>query len=72
MLCEIVKKHPDYYLDEIAGEMIRMSGKEVSIPTLWRSLKYCGITRKKVCDICYKFYHFLKKIEESKIIHKNL
>jgi hypothetical protein len=55
MLCKIVKEHPDYYLDEIAGEMFRKSGKEVSIPTLWRSLKYCGITRKKVCDICYKF-----------------
>ena len=24
------------------------TGKLVSIPTLWRSLQYCGITRKKV------------------------
>ena len=22
MLCKIVKEHPDYYLDEIVGEMI--------------------------------------------------
>lgn len=28
--------------------MIKETGKEVSISTLWRSLKYCGITRKKV------------------------
>jgi len=35
-------------LDEIVGEMIDKTGKDVSIPTLWRSLKFCGITRKKV------------------------
>ena len=29
-------------------EMARRTGKEVSITTVWRSLKYCGITRKKV------------------------
>jgi hypothetical protein len=28
--------------------MIKKTGKEVSITTLWRSLRYCGITRKKV------------------------
>jgi len=28
--------------------MTRKTGKEVSISTLWKSLKYCGITRKKV------------------------
>jgi hypothetical protein len=35
-------------LDEIVKEMIRRTNKEVSMPTLWRSLKFCGITRKKV------------------------
>jgi len=30
------------------------TGKRVAMPTLWRALKYLGITRKKVnfCDIC--------------------
>ncbi|CAB4442600.1 unnamed protein product, partial [Rhizophagus irregularis] len=48
ILREIIKEHPDYYLDEIVGEMTRKTGKEVSISTLWKSLKYCGITRKKL------------------------
>ena len=57
MLCKIVKEHPDYYLDEIVGEMINKTGKEVSIPTLWRSLKYCEITRKKVVTFAISFIY---------------
>ena len=38
----------DWYLDELVSEMEVLTEKEVSIPTLWRSLHYCGITRKKV------------------------
>jgi hypothetical protein len=47
-LREIVHDHVDYYLDEYIEEMQARTGKRVSIPTLWRSLAYCGITRKKV------------------------
>lgn len=28
--------------------MAQRMGKIVSVPTLWRSLNFCGITRKKV------------------------
>jgi transposase len=44
----MVKEKPDMYLDEMVVEMKRRTNKEVSISTLWRSLKYCGITHKKV------------------------
>jgi hypothetical protein len=38
----------DLYLDEMVSEMEILTGKKVSVPTLWRSLHFCGITRKKV------------------------
>ncbi|CAG8752389.1 26696_t:CDS:2 [Gigaspora margarita] len=43
----IIKENSDWYLDEIVQEMEVRSGKHVSVSTLWRSLIYCGITRKK-------------------------
>ncbi|PKY45513.1 hypothetical protein RhiirA4_460120 [Rhizophagus irregularis] len=42
-----MKEHAYYYLDEIVGEINRETDKEVSTSTLRRSLKYCGIARKK-------------------------
>jgi len=48
-LQDIIQEKVDYYLDELIYEMEKKTGKLVSIPTLWRSLQYCGITRKKVC-----------------------
>ncbi|CAB4440356.1 unnamed protein product [Rhizophagus irregularis] len=48
ILRSIVQKNVDWYLDEIVHEMEVQSGKHVSISTLWRSLVYCGIIRKKV------------------------
>ncbi|CAB4442179.1 unnamed protein product [Rhizophagus irregularis] len=47
----IVQTNADLYLGEIIQEMEVQSGKHVSIPTLWRSLAYCGITRKKLHKI---------------------
>jgi hypothetical protein len=47
-LQELVKEKVDWYLDELVGELELQTGKLVSIPTLWRSLVYCGISRKKV------------------------
>ena len=49
----IVQTNADLYLSEIVQEMEVQSGKHVSIPTLWRSLVYCGITRKKVFILFY-------------------
>ncbi|PKC59263.1 hypothetical protein RhiirA1_493348 [Rhizophagus irregularis] len=48
VLRDIVHEHVDYYLDEYIEEMQARTGKRVSVSTLWRSLAYCGITRKKV------------------------
>ncbi|CAB4403318.1 unnamed protein product [Rhizophagus irregularis] len=50
ILQELVKEKVDWYLDELVEELELQTGKRVSIPTLWRSLIYCGISRKK-------FYH---------------
>ena len=61
----MIKEVPDLYLDEIAAKMTLRTGKSVSIATIWRALKYCGITHKKVClsfifvnniKIIYLFY----------------
>ena len=48
VLKSLVEQKMDWYLDEWVSEMEKLTGKTVSIPTLWRSLKYCGVTRKKV------------------------
>ena len=45
---ELIKEKVDWFLDELVYEMAQRTGKVVSVPTLWRSLKFCGITRKKV------------------------
>jgi len=44
----MIKEKPDIYLDEMVIEMKRRTNKEVSVSTIWRYLKYCGITHKKV------------------------
>ena len=48
ILKNLVKEKVDWYLDEMIYEMERLTGKRASISTLWRSLQYLGITRKKV------------------------
>ena len=48
MLKQLVADKVDWYLDELVSEMEVLTGKNVSVPTLWRSLRFCGITRKKV------------------------
>jgi hypothetical protein len=47
-LRKLVEDKVDWYLDELVGELELQTRKLVSIPTLWRSLVYCGISRKKV------------------------
>ena len=44
----MVNDKVDWYLDELVYEMEQRTGKLVSLPTLWRSLQFCGITRKKI------------------------
>ena len=38
----------DWYLDELVSEMEILTGKKVSVLTLWQSLHFCGSTQKKV------------------------
>jgi hypothetical protein len=48
LLRSLVGEKVDWYLDELVYEMECLTGKRASIATLWRSLQYLGITRKKV------------------------
>lgn len=48
ILIQLINERKDWFLDELVVEMAKRTSKVVSIPTLWRSLDYCGITRKKV------------------------
>ena len=63
----MVKDKVDWYLDELVGELELQTGKLVSIPTLWRSLVYCGISRKKVSfsqtfsELYYLLYIYIWK-----------
>lgn len=51
MLKRLVSEKVDWYLDELLIEMEMRTNKRLSISSLWRSLKYCGISRKKVAKI---------------------
>lgn len=48
ILQSLIRDKVNWYLDELAYEMENLTGKRASISTLWRSLNYLGITRKKV------------------------
>lgn len=48
ILRNLVREKVDWYLDELVYEMEFLTGKRASITSLWRSLHYLGITRKKV------------------------
>ncbi|KAJ7601842.1 Homeodomain-like protein [Mycena rosella] len=48
-LTGLVRHSPDVYLDELREMLEETRGSEVSEATIWRSLKRCGFTMKKVC-----------------------
>ena len=48
ILRNLITEKVDWYLDELVYEMECLTGKRASIAALWRSLRYLGITRKKV------------------------
>lgn len=62
ILRELVEDKVDWYLDELVGELELQTGKLVSVATLWRSLVYCGISRKKVSLVYYRFIFFLSRL----------
>jgi len=61
----------DLYLDELVLEMEMLTGKKVSVPTLWRSLHFCGITRKKVnitvVELLYIIYLYIYFLTNYKL-----
>lgn len=61
ILQNLIRDKVNWYLDELVSEMENLTGKRASIATLWRSLHYLGITRKKVLKILI----FRKKLETA-------
>src|SRR3989337_4536210 len=53
VLRNLVAEKVDWYLDELIYEMECLTEKRASVATLWRSLQYLGITRKKVNYFIY-------------------
>ncbi|KAJ7194797.1 hypothetical protein GGX14DRAFT_377632 [Mycena pura] len=60
-LTGVVRHSPDVYLDELRELLEETRGSEVSEATIWRSLKRCGFTMKKVCTM-KAFTHILADI----------
>ncbi|CAG8787541.1 32896_t:CDS:2, partial [Gigaspora margarita] len=48
ILKQLVYKKVDWYLNELVYEMERITRKCAMVASLWWSLRYCGITRKKL------------------------
>ena len=50
VLQQLVREKFDWYLDELVEEMEKRTGKcvSVSVPMLWHSLAFCGISGKRV------------------------
>jgi transposase len=59
-LRNLITEKVDWYLDELVYKMECLTGKRASISTLWRSLQYLGITRKKVNIYFISYYEYLK------------
>ena len=47
----LVEQRNDIYLDELQSTIQAMTGKEASIPTIWRALESMGISNKRVSCI---------------------
>jgi hypothetical protein len=45
----IIERKPDIYLDEIAEELFNLHRIDISLPTVYRTMKEAGLTHKKVC-----------------------
>ncbi|GBC01913.1 hypothetical protein RclHR1_43870001, partial [Rhizophagus clarus] len=56
----LITEKVDWFLDKLVYKMARRTGKIVSILTLWRSLSFCGITRKKLQKAEMNFLEILQ------------
>ena len=57
LLRNLIIEKVDWYLNELVYEMECLTGKKASVTTLWRSLQYLGITRKKVKQFYLLVYY---------------
>ncbi|CAB5379810.1 unnamed protein product [Rhizophagus irregularis] len=62
-----MKDKVNWYLDELVGELEQQTGKLVSISTLWQSLVYCEISRKKLHQAAYKRNELLRSTFIAKV-----
>ncbi len=62
VLRNLIIEKVDWYLDKLVYEMECLTGKRASIATLWRSLQYLGITRKKVSHFIYFICRYIINI----------
>lgn len=51
----LIDRSPDIYLDEIQTQLYEQHGIDVSLSTVWRTLKRLGITSKKVRSSFLRF-----------------
>ncbi|GES92103.1 hypothetical protein RCL_jg28538.t1 [Rhizophagus clarus] len=75
ILRNLIKDKVNWYLDKLTHEMENLTGKRASISTLWRSLHYLEITRKKLQKEAYERSkiiraHYLSVIGESYILNQ--
>jgi transposase len=47
-MLSLIERSPDIFLDEIQDQLFEQHELEVSLSTIWRTLKRLGITSKKV------------------------
>lgn len=47
----LIEHSPDMFLDEIQDELHEQHGLDISLSTIWRTLKRLGIESKKVRHI---------------------
>jgi transposase len=75
----IVEQRNDIYLDELQNVIRSMTGKDPSIPTVWRALHSMGISNKRVSlthfaettESIFKYqfaHHSLRRVLQNKMI----
>jgi len=50
----LLMEHPELYLDEIKLKLAQIRGRIVSILTIWRAMKACGLHRAKLEIVAYE------------------
>ena len=51
----LIEQSPDIYLDEIQEGLQELHDIEISLSSIWRTLRRLGMSAKKVCPILHLF-----------------